>query len=160
VLGPAMGHNRCPRGDSCENAGSQTLEPSAGFGLRGGNRPAGLYQVLVPGCRDVQGRPAPTAWGTVAWDSDVPANTSLVMYARSGPSTDLTDPAWGTNRFTSGATQSPLCLQGGVLDPNAAPAGPATAADGVLLVEFNFKTQAQNATPRLKSLSVTWTCPK
>ena len=57
-----------------------------------------------------------------------------------------------------GDLAAPLDLQG-TLPPNVTPATRgAPANDPYLMIEVLFRTQSQNATPRLKSLTVGWKC--
>ena len=63
-------------------------------------------------------------------------------------------------QWTPDALMSPLLLQG-VLMPNQTPESPnETVHDSWLMVEFVFKTQASNASPRLKSFNVAFKCSR
>jgi hypothetical protein len=158
VNGPPKGNNKCPAGDSCPNAGAYTYSDFTGFGLRNFTRPSGTYQYLVKGCSDKDGNPQDTQWWTVNYDADVPPNTTLTVHAKSGDSSNLNHPSWSTAMWTVDGNMSPFSLQG-PLTPNLSPANPNDVVhDSWLLVEFVFKTQAQNATPLLKNFDVTFKC--
>ena len=159
VNGAPMGNNRCPAGDSCQNLGGDVYSDNTGFGIHtGGGRPQAVYSMLIPGCSDGRGGQGPTEWGNLAWDADVPVNTTLIVLAKSGAVPALNDPSWMANPFTSDATASPVCLQT-ALTPNVTRDGGAGAADGWLYVEFVLKTGVLDASPLLKSFEVTYRCP-
>jgi len=157
VNGPPAANNVCPAGDSCPSVGGAVYSDNAGWSPQSEGPPIGSYSLVVPGCTDAQGAAAPTAWDELAWDADLPPNTTLTAHARSGAASLATDPSWTANPFTADATASPVCLQT-ALTPNVTPAM-ASAADGWLLVEFTLRTQSQNATPRLRSFQVSYHCP-
>ena len=159
VNGPAMGNDVCPTGDSCPIEGAQPYSNFAGVGVAAGaTRPSGSWQVLVRGCQDAQGRPAPTEWWQVKWEVDLPPNTTFSVEARSGDASDLTDPSWAASQ-PAGAQQSPLDLQR-TLAPNRHPGDSgASTAGGWLLVECRFASRSQRESPSLKSLEVRYRCP-
>ena len=153
VNGPPMGNNKCPAGDSCAAHAADPYSDMAGFGLRNGTIPHATYQMLVPGCH---GRV--TDWQTIEWDADVPPNTGLVVRARTGNHAP-NDPAWGGAAWTPDFAVSPAVLRG-VLSPNWSPQEmPDVLMNGWLMVEFIFKANARNATPKLKSFQVRYRCP-
>jgi hypothetical protein len=155
-----MGNNKCPAGDKCEiRQDSYTYSDFTGFGLRNFTRPTGTYQMLVKGCTDgVGGPPIDTQWFTVNWDADVPPNTSLAVHAKAADSSNLSDPSWIGKQWTQDFQASPASLQG-TLNPNLSPDDPnAVVHDSWLLIEFVFKTQAQNSSPKLKSFNVGFKC--
>ena len=157
-----MGNNKCPAGDSCPNAGAYTYSDFTGFGLRNFTRPVGSYSVVVPGCKDAgSGAQLDTQCYSVVWDADVPPNTSLTVHARAGLAATFKDPSWNNAPQTPDQAMSPFMLQG-VLNPNLGPGDPngTIANDPYLLIDFIFKTSAQNASPKLKSLSVGYKCEK
>jgi hypothetical protein len=158
VNGAPKGNNICPAGDSCRNAGAYTYSDFTGFGLRNFTRPQGTYQYLVKGCSDKDGNPTDTQWWSVVYDADVPPNTTLTVHAKSGDSSNLSHPSWTTAQWTVDGNMSPFSLQG-PLTPNLTPSNPNDVVhDSWLLVEFVFKTAAQNASPLLKSFDVTFKC--
>jgi hypothetical protein len=155
VDGTPAAMKQCPAGDSCPTIGADALGPLTHFAdvrLEGSSV---SWRLLVPGCRDPGGRPAPTEWIRVDFDADVPPNTTLTVHARSGGSGSFADPAWANAVPTADALSSPLDL--GDLAPNWSAQTP-TAADGWLFVEVAFKTTAQFATPKLRSLAVDYRC--
>jgi hypothetical protein len=161
VNGPPKGMNKCPAGDSCPNAGAYTYSDFTGFGLRTFTRPEGTYQVIVTGCLSEDGSTqVDTQWWTVNWNADVPPNTTLTVHAKSGNSPNPGDASWGANAFTPLGDSAPLDLQAG-LSPNLTPANNGDVVnDAYLLIEFVFKTDAQNASPILKQFDVGFKCIK
>jgi hypothetical protein len=160
VNAPPKGNNVCPAGDSCQSEGGDAYSDFTMFGLRSGGPPTGTYSVLVRGC-SWQGatNPHDTEWWAINYEADVPPNTTLIVHAKSGDSSDLKDPSWSTAQWTMDATLSPVALQG-ALTPNLTPDQPnAVVHDSWLLVEFVFRTAAQNAAPVLKHFDVAFKCP-
>jgi hypothetical protein len=160
VNGAPMGKNVCPAGDSCRNRGATPYSDMSGFGLHSISQLPPTYQILVPGCQTRgANRSTDTSWIAVNFDADVPPNTLLSVIARSGDSSDLSDPSWTIAQFTAEATTSPFSLQGN-LHPNLALGGTGPVHDGWLLVEFIFRRSTVTATPTLKSFDVAFKCPK
>src|SRR5262249_2971682 len=121
-------------------------------------RPSGTYSMLLKGCTDTEQNPLDTQWWAVNWDADVPPNTSLLVHARAGASSDLGDPSWRSASWTPDGEVSPFVVQG-TLVPNLTPENPNdTVNDSWLQVEFVLKTTAQNASPKLKSFQVAFKC--
>ncbi len=153
INSPPMGNNKCPAGDRCPYGYKSTPTPYTysdftGFGLRNFTRPKGSYSYVQKGCDDGQGN-HDTKWVAVAFDADVPLNTSLTVKARSGntPSPDMT---WG--QWTPSYNMTPADLINGMpLDPNL-------MTDGWLQVEFDFATTVANASPKLKSFQIMFEC--
>ena len=146
----------CPvgSGDYCSTAmtgvdgsvTSYTYSDFSGFGLRNFTIPKGVYSWVQPGCKEVQGAVIPSKWARIAWDADVPPNTSLTVRARSGE-TAVPDNTWG------GWTGSYIAPPGdfaGQLAPIQAK---------YIQVEFNLTTMDKVATPRLKSFALKYECP-
>ena len=155
---PPMGNNKCPAGDQCPNVSAYTYSDFTGFGLRNFTRPTGSYTAIVKGCQDKDGNAIDTQWFAVNWDADVPPNTSLLVHAKASGASKIGDAAWNNAQWTPDAPVSPLLLQD-VLQPNVSPMNPGEVVnDPYLLVEFVFKTQAQNASPKLKNFNVAFKC--
>lgn len=123
-----------------------TYSDFTGFGLRNFTNPHGSYSYIWSGCPNGK-----TKWIGITWDADVPPGTGISVKARSAD--DKT--ALGQATYTGSYTTSPASL----LAP--APAGgmslmPNPAA--LLQVEFDLTTTVKNATPALKSYTVTYEC--
>ena len=118
--------------------------------------------MVVPGCKDANsGMAVDTQWYAVSWDADVPPNTALLVHAKASTASNFKDAAWGAAQATPDQMTSPMMLQG-VLTPNLSPSDPngTIVNDPYLLIEFIFKTSAQNASPKLKSFGVGYKCEK
>jgi hypothetical protein len=151
---PAKPPNLCPAGASCLLRENLASEPGSdahtdfiGRGLATDLvRPRGYYTYIVPGCE----AGTPTRWRAIAWDSEVPLNTALTVRARTGP-TPQPDATWGP--WTTDFPLSPVdLLAGQPLLRNDLPSA------NYLQLEVDLTTTQKNATPRLKSLQVTWEC--
>ncbi len=144
VNGMPMGRDKCPAGDSCPNLGAEVYRDFSGFGLRNYGVPSGSYSVLVRGCTDGNGAPVDTQWWSLAWDGDVPPNTTLTARTRTLATPDRANPStpWTMPQLTS-----PIELR----------AGGANAP--WLELEFTFKTNDRTASPKLKSVDVAFRCP-
>ena len=161
VNGQPLGNNKCPRGDSCPNAGAEAYSDFTGFGLRNFTAPSGTFSMVVPGCKDPKtGEQVDTEWITLMWDADVPPNTTLGVQARSSSAASIKDAAWLLAIPTAGLNTSPAQLQG-VLVPNLPAGSPkgTHVGDQYLLVDFQFKTMNGSASPRLKAFSASFRCP-
>ena len=147
--------------DLLNQAGNQFapgMSPPQGFADENTNLQPGTYQVLVKGCTEKDGAPIDTQWWAINWDADVPPNTSLLVHAKASGASKIGDAAWNNAQWTPDAPVSPLLLQD-VLQPNVSPMNPGEVVnDPYLLVEFVFKTQAQNASPKLKNFNVAFKC--
>ncbi len=157
INSPPMGNNKCPAGDRCAYADQGNFSEPApytysdftGFGLRNFTRPTGFYRYVQKGCVDGQGG-TDTKWVGVAFDADVPLNTTLTLKVRTGD-TPIPDQTWG--QWAGPFTMSPAdLLSNMVLVPNL-------MMDGYLQVEFDFQTQDKNATPKLKDFDILFECP-
>ena len=150
-----MGNNRCPAGDSCAARGADPYSDLTGFKLRNFGRTAGTYRLMITNsCVD-----GVTDWQVIAWGSDLPADTSLTVRAKSGNFGAFHDQGWAAAQWTPDFSVSPAVLRD-VLSPNWDPQDPHDEpAASSLMVEFTFKNPSQNYGLRLKSLHVTYRCP-
>ncbi|MSP60560.1 MAG: hypothetical protein EXR72_09520 [Myxococcales bacterium] len=145
------GQNLCPAGDRCAHQGNNPWDPQpytysdfTGFGLRNFTKPKGTYSYLVKGCMS-----GDTKWVKVAWDSDVPPNTTLGLRARSGK-TAVPDNTWGAWSPIFAAT--PADLVGGM------PLGMNPSDSGYLQIQFELATTQKGASPRLRGFEVAYSC--
>ena len=125
---------------------SYTYSDFTGFGLRNFTLPKGTYQYIQSGCSDAQKGPVDTKWSRVAWDAELPPNTSIAVRARSGP-TPQPDQSWG--QWTGAYTQSPGDLPG-ILNPEPSK---------YIQVEFDLTTLDKKTSPKLKDFNVYYECP-
>ena len=158
VLGPPKGNNKCPAGDKCEiRQQSYTYSDFTGFGLRNFTRPQGSYSYIVKGCVDETQTPIDTQWWNVIWEADVPPNTTLTVKARASAGSDANSALWGQAQWSPDYLMSPALLQND-LPNNQHPGLDEEANNPYLNVEFVLKTNASNATPKLKKFTVTYKC--
>src|SRR5579871_1208295 len=155
INSPPMGNNKCPAGDRCPYQDTQQSNPSpytysdfTGFGLRNFTRPKGFWSYVQKGCDDGIGG-TDTKWMAVTFDADVPLNTMLTVKARSG-NTSMPDNSWGA--WTPNYNMTPADLL------NGKPLNPNLMKDGFLQVEFDFQTNVQNASPKLKDFAILFEC--
>ena len=155
INSPPMGNNKCPAGDRCPYQDTQQSNPSpytysdfTGFGLRNFTRPKGFWSYVQKGCDDGIGG-TDTKWMAVTFDADVPLNTMLTVKARSG-NTSMPDNSWGA--WTPNYNMTPADLLNGM------PLNPNLMKDGFLQVEFDFQTNVQNASPKLKDFAILFEC--
>lgn len=153
---PPMGQNRCPAGDSCENPGATAYSDFTGF-ERAYGPATGLYQMVVPGCRDDQGRPRSTQWIWLTWNADVPPGTNLVVRAMSGDASDVNDVSWRSAQVAWEAGPSALNLLSGLVNNWTYKNRDRGAPDGNLLVQFTFIASAQ-VSPVLRQFDVSYKC--
>ena len=147
VNGMPAPRKRCPAGDSCPNLGAEVYS-----GFITWSRDEFLatpgWSILVPGCTGAAGKPAPTMWSALSWDAAVKPGVVFTARARSGSSSDRSDPSWNMATWTMPAKASPAALEHHVGD------------GGWLEVEFDFGTRMQaDASPVLKSFEVRYRCP-
>jgi hypothetical protein len=153
-----MGNNKCPAGDKCEiRQDSYTYSDFTGFGLRNFTRPQGSYSYIVSGCKDETQSPIDTQWWNVIWDAEVPPNTSLTVRTRASAGADQNSAYWGNAQWSNDYPVSPADLQQG-LPNNQHPGLDEVVNNPYLNIEFTFKTSASNASPKLKSFTVSYKC--
>jgi hypothetical protein len=122
-----------------------TYSDFTGFGLRNFTVPNGIYSWIQPGC--LGGKK--TRWLKVYWDAITPGGTEISVQARSAHDKDDLSAASYTGKFKVSPADLLVKQAPGPLDPNPA---------DYLQVEFQFSTDNNEVSPKLKSFQIVYEC--
>jgi hypothetical protein len=137
---PQAGNDFCPLGN-CKPQ-PYTYSDFTGFGLVNFTSPKGYYAWIQDGC----GGSAKTHWYAVAFDADVPQDTTVTVAARAADSLADLEKA----SFTGEYSKSPAELTAA---PGPLPANPAR----YIQVRFTLATNGVTS-PKLKGFQIAYSC--